>query len=63
MTAVQAAYLSWLMARHAEASRRLGSAYSNTIDARAADFCAVSRELVALRREIQATERREAKAA
>lgn len=63
MTPVQAAYLSWLMARHADVTSRLGMSRHPLFGDRViAEFCAVSRELVALRREIQAAERAQRKA-
>lgn len=62
MTPTQSVYLASLMARHGEVSGRLAVTYPDHIDPVVADWCAVSRELVALRREIQATERAQRKA-
>lgn len=63
MTLTQSIYLASLMARHGEVSRRLRETHPDYLEPVASEYCAVSRELVALRREIVATERREAKAA
>lgn len=59
MTITQSICLASLMARHGEVSKRLGDTYGAALDAAVAEYCAVSRELVALRREIVATERKE----
>jgi hypothetical protein len=59
MTPLQASYLSWLRARHEEATRALRVAYPATMDAAADRWRTANTELIALRREIQATERAE----